>query len=110
MAQEDVSLGEASHRHEADVLSSATQASDLSYLASTAALYLRMMLLRQQEVGNLPKLLETTRSLASVLHEILSGQATPDRELPYRQLLPVRVWRQATPSIPNLAKLVTQLE
>lgn len=81
-----------SHGQEADVLRQGSEAADLSFLASTTALLFRAAAKRQSTEG-MARLLERARTFALTLREIQHEGAKKEPDLPYRQLVPVRIWR-----------------
>ncbi|MBW3578779.1 MAG: hypothetical protein KY462_13765 [Actinobacteria bacterium] len=100
-----------SHGDEAERLEDAKQATELADLSSSTALLLS--LLTDENIDIVPpirSLLSSGHELTERLRKIASGVGKDDRDLPYRQLIPVRVWEASTaPESTNASELAESL-
>ena len=92
----------ASLGYEADLLRSGSEASDLSFLASSTSLLMRGLAKRGSADG-MSGLVDTAQKLLATLKDIREGQGKQERDLPYRQLVPVRIWKRASEQAPEFA-------
>lgn len=97
------SLGE-----EAELLRIGTEASDLAFYASSTALLLRGIAKRGSARG-LDRLVAVARDLVTALPTLQQRKAVSDAQLPYRQLIPVRVWRRVSDRDTELENLAQSL-
>lgn len=97
-----------SHGEEAGRMGGVGQATELSQLLSTTAVLFRGLAADRLHGERLSRLSDAAERLVVVLGEISEGQSKDASELPYRQLVPLRVW-QVTFEKTELTDLATTL-
>lgn len=104
-ATEGMHWQSSSHGEEAERLREAREASELARLAATTALLLDLVTRSGGVNEDLSALVEDKERLLERLASIVDGAKRQERDLPYRQLVPVRVWRKATEGDDQLREL-----
>lgn len=97
-----------SHGEEAGRMGGVSQATELSQLLSTTAVLFRGLAARRLDGDRLSRLSDAAKRLVRALADIAEGQTKEPAELPYRQLVPLRVW-QMTIEETDLADLATSI-
>lgn len=98
-----------SHGEQADSLSEVDTATDLSHLLTTTAMLFRSATAERTNTERFQRLSDRAQELVTRLAEIADGKGKPETQLPYRQLIPVRVWRSGTAGSDQLAELITSV-
>lgn len=98
-----------SHGEEAEKARRARQAADISYLASSTALLIRIIEKRGATVARNSRLYPHSQMLISVLEGINSGETMNEVDLPYRQLIPLQIWNMNFRENPHLDQVRTEL-
>ena len=97
-----------SQGQEADLLRRSRAASELSFLAASTSLFLDAVAKRGNGQG-MQRLAANGQHFTSRVKEMFEDENIRDADLPFRQLVPLRVWKQASNDSPELRALASRL-